>query len=75
MSLVLASTSKGKRLLAAAAPQLWLEERPLEEALAQQGRLGEPVELPENRREFWRILDEMGMANAMKWALEERERR
>ena len=75
VSLVLASTSKGKRLLAAAAPQLWLEERPLEEALAQQGKLGEPVKLPENRREFWRILDEMGMANAMKWALEERERR
>ncbi len=46
-----------------------------EEALAQQGKLGEPVKLPENRREFWRILDEMGMANAMKWALEERERR
>lgn len=70
VSLILASTAKGKRLLAAAAPQLWLEERPQEEALAQQGRLRGPVELPENRREFWRRLEEEGMESAITWALE-----
>ena len=69
VGLVLASTFKGQRLLAEAAPRLWLRERPAEEALAQQGRLSKPVELPENRQEFWDTLRQKGLEKAMQQAL------
>lgn len=69
VGLVLASTPKGRKLLAQAASRLRLWERPPEEALAQQGRLNRPTELPENRQVFWDTLRRQGIEAAIGQAL------
>lgn len=73
VSLILVSTPKGERLLKECAGDLMLEQRPGEEALSQQGRLQGPVQLPENRQEFWRILREEGLEKALSWAFPEKK--
>ena len=73
VSLILVSTPKGERLLKECAGDLMLEQRSAEEALSQQGRLQGPVQLPENRQEFWHILREEGLEKAFSWAFPEKK--
>ncbi len=71
VSLVLVNSPKGAALLERCRPALWLEERPPREALAEQGRLHQPVQLPAHRAAFWRLLEQEGLAAAMKAVLQE----
>ena len=63
VSLVLTSTERGRRLLEQC-PSLWTEARPAEESLAEQKRLHQPAELPENRPLFWDTLEKEGLEAA-----------
>lgn len=61
VSLILASTPKGKELLDKCGGQLLYEQRPKEEALTEQPRLRRPGKFPPQRDEFWQDYKRHGL--------------
>lgn len=53
VSVILINNSKGTELLKKCNEELKYEKRPKEESLAEQQRLSEPVQFPDDRSKFW----------------------
>jgi coenzyme F420-reducing hydrogenase beta subunit len=62
VSLIMVNSSKGEELLMSCKDAMKYEKRPMEEELAEQQRLSEPVKFPENRKKFWDEYRKSGLA-------------
>lgn len=62
VSLIMVNSARGRSLLEECKPNLMLERRSLEESLAEQQRLREPMTLPQTRSQFWADFQRYGLA-------------
>lgn len=65
LSLVIVNNKKGSELLEKMRKDMELQERDPAESLKHQQRLSKPMVLPENRDEFWKNLDELGLGKTL----------
>lgn len=62
VSLIMTNTPKGSELLMKCSNEIAYEKRALEEELAEQPRLREPVKFPKDRNKFWEDYRNFGLA-------------